>query len=135
MLIDGMMGRAGMMKRDSDAGGALAVVVEVEVVVAFLDLLTNVPREAEEEEDGAGAAALLLTGATFLASNAGRKGFGDGVRPAKRFLSTTLSTVVLLAVTGSAVVVDRYRLARGVGLVNRLLLPLLLLPLFVSFCW
>lgn len=131
-----MIGRAGMMNRDWDAdddAGALGVVVEVEVVVIFLDLLTKVPREADDV-DGSG---LLLTGDTFLASNAGRNGFGDGVRPAKRFLSTTLSTVVLLAVTGSAVVVDRYRLARGVGLVNRLppapLPPLL--PLFVSFCW
>lgn len=69
-----------------------------------------------------------------------RKPFSWTHRPAKRFLTTTLSTVVLLAVTGSAVVVDRNRIDFNVGLVNRLLLVLLLLlpslpPLFVSFWW
>lgn len=74
---------------------------------------------------------------TRFESNAGRCALGAGVRPAKRFLSTTLSTVVLLAVTGSFVVVDRNRLGFNVGFVYRLLTVLLLLvPLsLVSFCW
>lgn len=80
----------------------------------------------------------LVRGMTFFESNAGRYALGAGVRPAKRFLSTTLSTVVLLAVTGSTVVVDRNRLGFNVGLVYRLLLVLVLLfpslpLLFVSF--
>lgn len=123
------------MKRDDD-GDDFGVVVEVDDVVAVvlaLDLLTNVPREVDGVAGLLLLELLLLSGATFLASKAGRNGFGAGVRPAKRFLSTTLSTVVLLAVTGSAVVVDRYRLTLILGgLVKRLPVPLL--PLFVSFC-
>lgn len=117
------------MNRDWLVDFGVVVVVVVVVVFGLAELMTG-PRDE----------VALVRGMTFLESNAGRYVLGAGVRPAKRFLSTTLSTVVLLAVTGSTVVVDRNRLGFNVGLVYRLLLVLVLLlllpslpPLFVSF--
>lgn len=129
MLIDGITGRAGRwINRDWVAVFGVVVVLVV-VDFGLAEFTMGLPRGGEA----------LLRAITRLESNAGRSVLGAGVRPAKRFLSTTLSTVVLLAVTGSTVVVDRNRLGFSVGLVYRLLLVLLLtlslLPLFVSFCW
>lgn len=65
------------------------MVVDVEVVVCFLDLLMKVPQEVNDVDvDGAAAA---LTGETFVASKARRKGFGDGV------LDDVLATLLVLA--------------------------------------